>query len=673
MNKELPSTFHPSSLAEAFYRGLQKLNPFQLWRSPVMFITEICAFVTTLDIIVVYQPTNTFRFHLAIWLWTTVILANTAEALAEIWNETWRSHLREARSEILSSRYDKDGNLNVVDQKELKKGDLILIRSGDIIPADGEIISGSASIDESSLNGEMQPVVRKAQSSTNTVTAGTKVISDEIVVKVIANPGEGIIDQMIKQVESSKRRKTLSEITLTILLSSLTIIFLIMVLSNQLFARYYHVQLNVTMQIAMLTCLIPTTIASLLYAIEIAGINRLMKKNVIVMSGQSIEIAGKIDILLLDKTATVTSGERQVVSMIPASPTIEEEFMRASFLTSFLDETKEGRSILAYVKHHFPFVCARPKIKYDFIPFSMTNRLSGIDVDEQRLRKGAPDVIEQWMQQKIPFSLLQHINEMAKSADTILVVADQNQVLGLIQLRDQVLPSVIPWFKEFKELGIKTVILSGDTHLATKSMAREIGADQFLAPVGPKEKLEYLKKAQKDGNIVAVIGSGLMDVPCLSQADLSIAMNNGAQPAKEAANMIDLDSNPSKLFEIIQVGKQLLMTRGALTAFSIANDLAKYFIIIPSVLSVSIPDFERFNVLHFSSPQNAVLSVVIFNVLALVSLIPLALKGVKVATHHARWILSRHLLIYGLGGLILPIIGIKLIDMVLRYYTFSLE
>lgn len=668
MKEELLLTFAPSSLLTAFYRGLQKLNPLRLWRSPVIFLTEICAIVTTLDIFLGPKPVGSFRVEICLGLWMIVLVANTAGSLAEIRNEIWTSLLRKKRSEILASRYDPEGNLNVVDQSELKRGDLILIRKGETIPADGEIISGSALIDESSLSGNKQYILRKALSKTKAVTGGTQVISDQIVVRVTANPGEGSIDQMLKQIESSKQEKTLGEITLAILLSSLTIICLIVVVSNQLFARYYNVQLNVSMQIAMLTCLIPTTIASLLYAIEIAGINRLMKKRVIARNPQSIEIAGKIDVILLDESA-LKEDEGTVVSFIPAEGVEEKEFLRACYLCFFSEQTKVAQNVILWIKEYFPFVCALQKKPYEIYVGNST--INGIDIGSKQLRKGSQSAIEHFLQTTLSGDLSMHIQSIAKEADTPIVIADQTKPLGIIHLQNTLKEGLTHWFEEFKYLGVKTILFSAGYPLTTEALAKKMGADEFLITPTKQSIQQCITELQNQGNLVAITGNDLEDVPCFLQADLSIAMNQGAQPAKKAANMIDLDSNPIKLFSVVEIGKQLLMTRGALTAFSIANDLAKYFIIIPSVLYMSISDFKLFNILNLSSAKNAVLSAVIFNAVSLVLLIPLALKGIKIARHKMKWILNRHLLVYGLGGLIAPIFGIKIIDQILLYCGIS--
>jgi potassium-transporting ATPase ATP-binding subunit len=662
------STFHPNEIFLSIYRGFQKLNPFTLYRNPIIFITELGAILTFLQFLLIGEETSYFSLYISFFLWITVLFSNTAEALAEIRSETKTNFLRKARSETLANLYDEDGNLNVVDYKDLKKGNLLLVRQGETIPADGEIVSGSAAIDESSVTGESDPMIRRAMSDTCHVTAGTKVISDEIIVKVTANPGEGFLDKMIEFVENSTRKKTHNELALTILLSNMCVIFLVTVVSLQFFGIYYHAHFDITMQIALLTCLIPTTIGGLFNAIGIAGIDRLMKKNVIAKSGQAVEVAGDVDLILLDKTGTITYGSRLAVNLLPLFDVPEEEFARACYLCSFPDETKEGRSLIELIKKQFPFICIRPRIKYDFFPFTVHTRLSGIDIGQEKFRKGALDAIEQFLGKATPIDVLRAVRNIAEVGDTPLLVADQLRILGIITFKDQVKPGLSARFHEFKLLGIKTVIITGDNPLTAAAIAKEVHADDFLASASPEQKLHYLKQEQFKGHIVAMAGDGLNDVPALAQADLGVAMNEGVQAAKEAANMIDLDSNPNKLFDIIEIGKQLLMTRGALTAFSIGNDLAKYFVLLPALLAHAFPEFYRLNFLHLSSPKNTILCAVIFNVVSLALLLPLAFKGVKLTPNKAGTLLKRHLLIYGVGGIISPFIGIKLIDMVTLHW-----
>ena|ERR1700722_8360566 len=658
-----------SDLPLSIYRGFQKLNPFVLYRNPVIFITELGAIVTTLQCFLVTKGADYFTVHVSIWLWVTVMIANIAEAFAEVRSETKTSTLRKVRSATLANLYDQDGNLNVVSYKDLKKGDLILVRKEEIIPADGEIISGSAAIDESAVIGESEPRIRRARTETRNVIAGTKVISDEIVVKVLSNPGEGFIDKMITFVESTKRTKTHNELTLTILLSSMCVIFLVMVVAFHCFGFYYNVHLNITMQIALLTSLIPTTIGGLFNSVSIGGIYRLMKKNVVAKNGQAIEAAGDVDVILLDKTGTITYGMRFAMEMACASNVPEEEFARGCYLCSFCDETKEGRSIVELVRKRFPFACVSSRLKYDFFPFSVETRLSGVDIGQEKFRKGAIDAIEEFLEQPISTELQQWAKMIAEEGNTPLVIADQKRVLGVITLKDKIKPDLTSQFEEFKRFGIKTVMITGDNPMTAAVIAKEVHADHFLASATPEQKLHYLKQEQLEGHVVAMTGDGLNDVPALAQADLGVAMNDGMQAAKEAANMIDLDSHPNKLFDIIEIGKQMLMTRGALTAFSLGNDLSKYFVLLPALLIPVLPQFERLNFLHLSSPKNTILSAVIFNALCLVMLIPLSFAGVKLIPDKVDTLLKKHLLIYGVGGILLPFVGIKLIDIFLSQWV----
>lgn len=659
--------FHPSVLMLALYRGLQKFNPLTLYRNPIIFITEIGAILSTFQILFFSNTIGLEHYHICFWLWMTVLIANIAESLAEIRSETQTSILRQSRSQILANVYDADGNLNVIGYKDLKKGDLLLARKGEIVPIDGEIISGTALIDESSLTGEAQPVLRRASSNTRNVTGGTKIISNEIVIRATSNPGEGYIDKMIKLVESSKRKKTHTELALTILLSCITLIFLMVVFSFHLFASFYHVSINITRQIALFISLIPITIAGLLNAIHIVGINRLLKKNVLALNGQAVEIAGAIDLVLFDKTGTITFGHRRAIAFTPSFGIPEEEFIRGCYLSSFLDETQEGKSILSVLKAKYPFLCIPPRIQYDFFPFNVQSRISGMDVGEEKFRKGASDSIERFLDKTLSPDFLKLVQQIAEQGHTPLVVSDQNRVLGIISLNDEIKPGLAEQFKKFKLLGIKTVIVTGDNPVTSAAITKEINVDDYLASASAEQKLHYLKQEQLEGHIVAMTGDRVNDAIALAQADLGLAMNEGAQAAKEAANMIDLDSHPSKLFDIILIGKQLLMTRGALTAFSLANDIGKYFVLIPALLIPAFPGFHIYNFLNLASPRHAILSTLIYNVLSLIALIPLAFKGVKLPTVHAPTILKKNLLIYGLGGILSPFIGIKLIDAIITY------
>ncbi len=653
----------------SIYRGLEKFNPFTLYRNPIIFITEIGAILTTLQFIFFQrEQIDYFALHVSLWLWAIVFFSNIAESYAEIRGERTTDFIRRSRGTTFANLYDQDGNLNVVSDKDLKKGDLVLVRKDEIIPADGDIISGFASIDESLFTGELHPAVRRAMSASQNVLAGTKVLSNEIVIKVMANSGEGVLDKMVDLVESSSRKKTHNEVATTILLSSLCIIFLVMVANFQFFGIFYNAHLDITMQIALLASLIPTTIAGLLNAISIAGINRLIKKNVVAKSGQAVEAAGEVDLVLLDKTGTITEGNRLAVGLVPGSDVPPEEFARACYLTSFSDETKEGRSILELVKKQFPFVCIRPRVRFDFFPFRAETRLSGIDLAEEKYRKGAPDAIEQFFKRTIPAEISRVVKNTAKEGNTPLIVANHERILGTLILKDKIKTGLANQFSQFKLLGVKTVIVTGDNPLTAAVVAKEVQADDFLASANPEQKLHYLKQQQLEGHSVAMTGDGLNDVPALVQADLAIAMNDGTQAAKEAANMIDLDSHPGKLFDIIQIGKELLMTRGVLMAFTLGSDIAKYFVLLPALLIPVFPGFSVMNFLHLSSPRNTILSGLIFNALILVLLVPLSFRGVKLVPDKVNAILKKNLLIYGLGGLIFPFIGIKTIDAVISHW-----
>jgi K+-transporting ATPase ATPase B chain len=519
-------------------------------------------------------------------------------------------------------------------------------------------------IDESAVTSELQPVSRRAGSNRQNVNAGTRVLSNQIVVRITSNPGEGYIDRMIDLVEASTRKKTHHELALTILLSAISAVFLMVVLTFHIFAGFYNVSILISRQVALLISLIPTTVASLLNAVEIAGITQLLKKNVLALSRQAIEVAGDVDLVLLDKTGTITYGRRKAVAFLTAYDIPEEEFLRACYLSSFLDETQEGRSIFSFLKEKYPFLCILPKVQYDFFPFNMQARISGLDVGDEKYRKGSLDAIESFVGKVCPSDFLRSVQEIAEQGLTPLIVADQTRFLGIISLNDEIKPDLSAQFREFKQLGIKTVIVTGDNPITAATIAKEIDADDYLANASSEQKLHYLKQVQLEGHVVAMTGGATKDALALAQADLGIAMNDGSKPAKEAANMIDLDSEPSKIFEIIRIGKQLIMTRGILTAFSIANDIGKYFVLIPALLIPSFPEFQIYNFLNLTSPKHAVLSTLIYNVLSLVVLIPLAFKGTKLIPAHAQTVLKKNLLFYGGGGLICPFIGIKLIDII---------
>ncbi len=639
-------------------QSLKKFFPWILYKNPVIFITEIGAVWTLLE---AYTDPAHFSFSLqiSIWLWLTVLIANFSEAAAEVRNKAQAAALKKGKVETSARRLDAAGKESAIQSTELRKGDRILVRADEMIPGDGEIVRGMASIDESSVTGESEPVIRAAGTDRCSVTAGTKVLSDEIEIIISSNPGESFLDHMIALIEGSKRKKSTNEIALTILLSGLSFIFLFIVVTFKIFGFYFEIDISETVLIALLVCLMPTTIGGLLSAVGIAGVSRLMKKRVLAMSGQAVEAAGDVDLILFDKTGTITKGKREAVDIIPASV----EMAHASFLTSFADQTTEGRSIIEWVKKTFPKIAYEEPCQANIIPFSASTRMSGIDIGADAYRKGAKAAIEEYVGKKASHDIEAAALVIAQQGGTPLLVATKDKILGVIFLKDVIKPGLAALFSRFREMGLKTVMMTGDNQITAGVIAKEVGVHDYLANVSPEAKLNYVKKMQDEGYLVAMTGDGVNDAPALAQADVGVAMNIGAQAAKEAANMIDLDSHPTKLFEIIEIGKQMLMTRGALTTFSIANDVAKYFVILPAILMGAYPEAAILNIMELSSPQNAILSAVIFNALIMLVLIPLALKGVKLLPYSALRILNRNLLIYGIGGVIVPFIGIKLIDL----------
>ncbi|MBS0650029.1 MAG: potassium-transporting ATPase subunit KdpB [Verrucomicrobia bacterium] len=661
--------FHPTVLITAAYRAFVKCNPFSLFRNPVIFVTEIGAILVTFDALGVIGSHHDMSALTSFWLWITVFIANFAEALAELRNEAQAESLKSMRTRMLANRYGIDGNLTVVNYHELRKGDTILIRAGESIPADGEIISGTATIDESSVTGESQPVIRKSGTEQGSVLAGTKVLSDQIIVKVSSNPGEGSLDKMIELIEGAQKKKTHNELALTILLSGLGLIFIIIISTMIPFGYYYHATFYYANVIAFLVCLMPTTIAGLLSSIGIAGINRLMKANVIAMSGQAVEKAGDIDVILIDKTGTITFGNRHAYSLYPyqAGDVHSEEsvarLIKACYYTSYLDSTAEGKSVIELLEEKYPHLQHQPLENSEFVPFSATTRLSGLDAQEQYYRKGAVDAIEAFTGKRLNLDMEAVAKRFSEQGGTPLAIAEGEEILGLILLKDKIKPGLPELFRRFRLIGIKTIMITGDNPVTAESIAAEVGVDDFLASATPEQKLQYIKKLQEDGHFVAMTGDGVNDAPALAHADLGVAMNSGAQAAKEAGNMIDLDSHPIKLFQIIEIGKQILMTRGALTTFSIATDVAKYFAILQAILIPAFPLLKKLNFLQLHSNNSAILSAVIFNALIIVLLIPLAFRGVKLVPRKLSRTLNWNLAIYGLGGIIFPFIGIKAIDM----------
>ncbi len=630
-----------------------------------MLVTEVGAAITTLGLLVGGDGERLgFRLQVTVWLWFTVLFANFAEALAEGRGKAQASALRKSRTQAKANRMRSDGSLEIVPAEDLRKGDLVLVSAGESIPADGEVLEGIATVDESAITGESAPVIRESGGDRSAVTGGTRVLSDWIRVRVTADPGESFMDHMIALVEGARRQKTPNEIALTILLSALTIIFLMAIMTFKLFGLYSQVTLSVTVLVALLVCLIPTTIGGLLSAIGIAGIDRLVQKNVLAVSGRAVEAAGDVDVLLLDKTGTITLGDRQATEFVPAPGVDVKDLADAAQLASLADETPEGRSIRVLAKSYG----LRGRSMSDmpsatFISFTAQTRMSGVDLDGRQIRKGAFESVKGFISASFPAETESAVRAIAEQGGTPLVVAEQQRVLGVVHLKDIVKGGLKDRFERFRAMGIKTVMITGDNRLTAAAIAAEAGVDDFLAEARPEDKLALIRQEQAAGHLVAMTGDGTNDAPALAQADVGVAMNTGTQAAKEAGNMVDLDSNPTKLIEIVEIGKQMLMTRGALTTFSIANDVAKYFAIIPAMLVGAFPVIGPLNLMRLGSPASAILSAVIFNGLVIIALIPLALRGVRFRPLSALVLLRRNLMIYGLGGLAAPFVGIKLIDL----------
>jgi K+-transporting ATPase ATPase B chain len=634
-----------------------------------MFVVEVGSVITTIIFIaglVRGASDSLFVGQITLWLWFTLVFANFAEALAEGRGKAQAATLRRARTDTIARRL-VSGKEERVPSSQLRKGDTVVVEAGDLIPSDGTIIEGIASVDESAITGESAPVIREAGGDRSAVTGGTRVLSDRIVIEITANPGETFLDRMIHLVESASRRKTPNEIALNILLAALTIIFMIAVVTLQPFAIYAGTSVTITVLIALLVCLIPTTIGALLSAIGIAGIDRLLQRNVIALSGRAVEAAGDVDTLLLDKTGTITYGNRQATEFVPAPGITMDRLVRAAEMASLSDETPEGRSIVSLARRFGADGHQEPDMT--FIAFSANTRMSGVDFDGHSIRKGAVDAISTWCgcptPKQLPEAVQERVETIARAGGTPLMVAEDNLVMGTIQLKDIVKPGIAERFAELRKMGLRTVMVTGDNRLTAATIAREAGVDDFLAEAIPERKLELIRKEQADGRMVAMTGDGTNDAPALAQADVAVAMQSGTQAAKEAGNLIDLDSDPTKLIEIVEAGKQMLITRGALTTFSIANDVAKYFAIIPAMFFVALPELGALNVMRLTNPSSAVLSAVIFNALIIVALIPLALRGVRYRPIGAAALLRRNLLIWGVGGIIAPFIGIKLIDIII--------
>ncbi|KTL61475.1 potassium-transporting ATPase subunit KdpB [Photorhabdus laumondii subsp. laumondii] len=682
MTNKQQTLFEPVLIRNALMDSVKKCHPAAQWRNPVMFVVYLGSGLTTILWIAMlagqFKGNALFTGNIALWLWFTVLFANFAEALAEGRSKAQAASLKGVRKTSWATKLhsaNRNGSREKAPSDSLRKGDIVIIEAGETIPCDGEVIEGGASVDESAITGESAPVIRESGGDFSSVTGGTHVLSDWLVVECSVNPGETFLDRMISMVEGAKRRKTPNEIALTILLTALTIIFLLVCVTLLPFS-IFSVEINhsgqpitVTVLIALLVCLIPTTIGGLLSAIGVAGMSRMLSANVIATSGRAVEAAGDVDVLLLDKTGTITLGNRQASQFLPMPGITEQRLADAAQLSSLADETPEGRSIVILAKQRFNLRERDLRsLNATFVPFSAMTRMSGVNVENRMIRKGAVDAIRRHIEAnhgKFPEAVEILVQTVARKGGTPLVVAENQQVLGVVALKDIVKGGIKERFSEMRRMGIKTVMITGDNRLTAAAIAAEAGVDDFLAEATPEAKLALIRQYQSEGRLVAMTGDGTNDAPALAQADVAVAMNSGTQAAKEAGNMVDLDSNPTKLIEVVHIGKQMLMTRGSLTTFSIANDIAKYFAIIPAAFAVTYPQLNILNIMHLHSPTSAVLSTVIFNALIIVFLIPLALKGVSYRPMNASALLRRNLWIYGLGGLIAPFIGIKLIDLLL--------
>ncbi len=674
--------FDPPIVRRAIIDSFCKLDPRHQVRNPVMFVVEVGSVLTTLLFVQALlgrgEAPAGFILTIALWLWFTVLFANFAEAMAEGRGKAQADALRKARRDVMAKKLTSPNygaKYTTVNATQLRKGDVVLVEAGDFIPSDGTVVEGVASVDESAITGESAPVIRESGGDRSAVTGGTRVLSDWLIVEITSNPGETFLDRMIDMVEGAKRQKTPNEIALNILLAGFTIIFLLATATLLPFSLYsvqaggQGAPITVTVLVALLVCLIPTTIGGLLSAIGIAGMDRMIQANVIAMSGRAVEAAGNVDVLLLDKTGTITLGNRQATDFIPAPGVDKKMLADVAQLASLADETPEGRSIVVLAKEKYGI---RERdvhaLGATFVPFSAQTRMSGVDMDGRHIRKGASDAIAAYVDKaggSFPPAVKNAVDDIARQGATPLVVADGKQVLGVVQLKDIVKGGIKERFSELRRMGIKTVMITGDNPLTAASIAAEAGVDDFLAQATPETKLKLIREIQQGGKLVAMTGDGTNDAPALAQADVAVAMNTGTQAAKEAGNMVDLDSNPTKLIEIVEIGKQLLMTRGALTTFSIANDVSKYFAIIPAAFATTYPQLQALNIMGLSTPTSAILSAVIFNALIIIFLIPLALRGVRYRPVGASTLLRDNLLIYGLGGLLVPFIGIKLIDVLL--------
>jgi K+-transporting ATPase ATPase B chain len=656
------SIFDPAVAGPAALESVRKLDPRRMARNPVMFVVELgSALVTVLFL----RDPSVFAGLIALWLWFTVLFANFAEAMAEGRGKAQAAALRRTRAETIAHRRRPDGSREDVPSSSLRAGDEVVVSAGEVIPADGDVIAGIASVDESAITGESAPVIRESGGDRSAVTGGTRVLSDEIVVRVTSRPGESFLDRMIALVEGASRQKTPNEIALDILLAGLTIVFLFSVVTLQPFAVYSGAEQPVVVLVALLVCLIPTTIGALLSAIGIAGMDRLVQRNVLALSGRAVEAAGDCSTLLLDKTGTITLGNRQAAAFLPLPGVDTEALADAAQLSSLADETPEGRSIVVLAKERYG-LRERELAGARLVPFTAQTRMSGVELDGRSIRKGAGDAVRRWIEEQggtAAAALDELVDGIAREGGTPLVVAENGAALGVVQLKDVVKDGIRDRFDQLRRMGIRTVMITGDNPLTAKAIADEAGVDDFLAEATPEDKMALIRREQAEGALVAMTGDGTNDAPALAQADVGVAMNTGTQAAKEAGNMVDLDSNPTKLIDIVEIGKQLLITRGSLTTFSVANDIAKYFAIIPAMFAGTFRALDRLNVMDLGNAQSAILSAVVFNALIIVALIPLALRGVRFRAVSAAAMLRRNLLIYGLGGIVAPFVGIKLIDL----------
>jgi K+-transporting ATPase ATPase B chain len=676
--------FDPEIVRRALKDSFLKLNPAIQFKNPVMFVVEVGAAVTTVLLlrdVLTKAPSIGFSLQIAIWLWFTVVFANFAEAMAEARGKAQADMLRKTKTDAVAKRLTAKGKMEIVPASLLRVGDVVVCEAGDMIPGDGEVIEGIATVDESVITGESAPVIRESGGDRSAVTGGTKVLSDQIKIRITSNPGETFLDRMIALVEGAERQKTPNEIALNILIAGLTLIFLLAVVTLQPFAVYSVASAgagtvpSVAVLVALLVCLIPTTIGGLLSAIGIAGMDRVMQHNVLAMSGKAVEAAGDINTLLLDKTGTITLGNRQAVEFIPVAGVTEAELADVAQLSSLADETPEGRSIVVLAKERFQLRGREvAELEAHFIPFSAYTRMSGVNLDGHLLRKGATDAIVKFVKEQggqVPGNFMEISDRISRNGGTPLAVADGGRMLGVVHLKDVVKGGMRQRIAHLRTMGIRSVMITGDNVLTAAAIADEAGVDDFLAQATPKDKLEYIRREQTAGRLVAMTGDGTNDAPALAQADVGMAMNTGTMAAKEAGNMVDLDSNPTKLIEVVAIGKQLLITRGALTTFSIANDVAKYFAIIPAMFASTYPALGHLNIMHLHTPQSAVLSAVVFNALIIIALVPLALRGVKYRPQEAAGLLWRNLLIYGIGGIIAPFPGIWLLDQILVWLRLA--